>query len=654
MSRYRKGPRPDGEIRRSQLLTLAGPGALVDLVDYAVVLGGLESWNYSHLSEGFFPEPRLEDKALKLLKDTGLWKHSHVRLRSPPRCEDDEASPRRGIMVSRFPGWYLCQNAACRSLVHWKGLDDKGRHVCSERENKHFPVVPIRFVLSCPRGHITDVNWRGFVHYFEREEEVEESYYFCHRQPGSGKPNDALGDYWNADLYLRGLGTSGDMSDYVVGCRRCGKTRGLQDLARKEVHGSCGGWRPWLGPEANEECKEKARLLIRTATNAYFPQYVSVLSIPDSSQALREAVGRLKEQLEEVHSVSDLNQVKRFLKSARRALEQFDDAEVVEEIERRRLGLPVPAPPVREAEWREFMKAPVELPGEGPNMKDPAERDWYPRRYDGVELPDFIDRIVLVHTLREVRGQVGFTRLESISGDAEGEYALDGKRTAPLSLDEDWIPAVEIRGEGVFIAFNEEKIREWERRRAVAARAERFRRALMVENQNRQDAVPFTSARLIMLHSLAHMLITAISLECGYSASSIRERIYCFRDDSADDSAERVRSSRAGILLYTGTPGSEGTLGGLVEIGRNLLTHLRRAAEMSLLCSNDPICAQHLPDGPEEGRSREGAACHACLLIAEPSCERMNRDLDRTLVVPTVETPDAAFLGAWLPQMRSV
>ena len=644
MSRFRKGPRPDGEIRRSQLLTLAGPGALIDLVEFAVVLGGLESWSYELPSEGYIEETRLEDKALKLLRDTGTWKHHNVRLRRPPDCTE-EPSRKRGIAVSRFPSWYLCQSDACRSLVHWKGLEPKtNRHVCSERQTKSFPVVPIRFVLSCPRGHLLDVPWRRFIHFGEREEGVEEKHFYCHRQSGSGKRGDLLGDDWNADLFMRGVGTSGDMTDYVVGCRRCGKTRGLQDLARKEVHGTCGGWRPWLGPEANQECNEKARLLIRTATNAYFPQYVSVLAIPDSSKKLREAVGSNFGSLKKIKTIADLSQLKHFLEPLQLALEPFDDDDVLAEIGRRQAGLPVPTPPVREAEWLEFIKAPVEIPGELPDK----DVDWFPRRYDGTVLPDFIDRIVLVHALREVRAQVGFTRLESISGDAEGEYALDGKRTAQLSLDENWIPAVEIRGEGVFIAFNEKKLRDWESRTAVQNRERQFRRALLVENQDRKDQVPFTSARLIMLHSLAHMLITAISLECGYAASSIRERIYCYRDDSHDDPEEQLRNSRAGILLYTGTPGSEGTLGGLVEIGRHLMTHLRRAGEMSLLCSNDPICAQHRPDGPEEGRAREGAACHACLLIAEPSCERMNRDLDRTLVVPTVEEADAAFLGPWL------
>ena len=133
-----------------------------------------------------------------------------------------------------------------------------------------------------------------------------------------------------------------------------------------------------------------------------------------------------------------------------------------------------------------------------------------------------------------------------------------------------------------------------------------------------------------LLHSLSHLLITAVALECGYSASSIRERIY-------------AGESGYGILLYTGAPGSEGTLGGLVDIGRNIEHHLAQALEMGHLCSNDPVCAQHEPHNPHEKRFRHGAACHGCLLVAETSCERRNEFLDRALVVPTVADQDAAF-----------
>lgn len=131
--------------------------------------------------------------------------------------------------------------------------------------------------------------------------------------------------------------------------------------------------------------------------------------------------------------------------------------------------------------------------------------------------------------------------------------------------------------------------------------------------------------------------VSTVSLSAGYPASAIRERLYCSSGDGAP---------RAGILLYTGAPGSEGSLGGLVQIGRDVLGHVVDALLSHQLCSNDPVCAAHKPDHAL-GTHREGAACHGCLFIAEPSCERMNRDLDRALVVPVVGSPDGlAYFSA--------
>ena len=99
----------------------------------------------------------------------------------------------------------------------------------------------------------------------------------------------------------------------------------------------------------------------------------------------------------------------------------------------------------------------------------------------------------------------------------------------------------------------------------------------------------------------------------------------------------------AGILLSTGAPGSEGTLGGLAEQGQRILEHLRAAWDLGRLCSNDPVCAQHDPTEDPTDRRLQGAACHGCLFVAEPSCEQYNRLLDRALVVPTLDSPDFAF-----------
>jgi hypothetical protein len=266
--------------------------------------------------------------------------------------------------------------------------------------------------------------------------------------------------------------------------------------------------------------------------------------------------------------------------------------------------------------------------------EDRPEGDFYARAHPIGSLPHEangkFDRLVLVHRLREVTALVGFTRFETSLPDIQGELDLDVER-APLAREVTWLPANENRGEGVFLSFSVERIRAWrqhdpvqERERELSAGFEEWKR------QRQLPDVRFAGLPYIMLHSLAHLLITAVSLDCGYSASAIRERIY-------------AGAWGYGILLYTGTAGSEGSLGGLVEVGKNIGRHVERALELGRLCSNDPVCAQHSPADRHEARFQHGAACHGCLLIAETSCERRNELLDRALVVPTVDAPDAAF-----------
>jgi hypothetical protein len=229
-----------------------------------------------------------------------------------------------------------------------------------------------------------------------------------------------------------------------------------------------------------------------------------------------------------------------------------------------------------------------------------------------------------------VSAQVGFTRFDATVPDINGELDLDVEM-APLSRGLPWLPANENRGEGVFLSFSNDAIRAWQERPDVRARGDQLVAGFEEWRRRKKlDQATFAGLPYIMLHSLAHLMITALSLDCGYSASAIRERIY-------------AGASGHGILLYTGTAGSEGSLGGLVEMGKNIGRHLERALELGRLCSNDPVCAQHEPADPHEERLLHGAACHGCLLIAETSCERRNELLDRALVVPTVATPGAAF-----------
>jgi hypothetical protein len=249
---------------------------------------------------------------------------------------------------------------------------------------------------------------------------------------------------------------------------------------------------------------------------------------------------------------------------------------------------------------------------------------------------------VLAHRLREVRVQTGFTRFEARTPDLQGEYPETedlGLRPAPLATRIRWLPGVEVRGEGFLVQLDEEALRAWEARPEVLARIEDlyagYRRWADVLERNKRTPPKFYGPRFYLLHSLSHLLIQAVSLECGYSAASIRERIYCSRPED--------KTPMAAILFSTGTTGAEGTLGGLLEQGRAVREHLRRAFEMATICSNDPVCAAHTPARDPTERFLHGAACHGCLFIAEPSCEHFNRFLDRALVFPTLGHDGVAF-----------
>ena len=130
--------------------------------------------------------------------------------------------------------------------------------------------------------------------------------------------------------------------------------------------------------------------------------------------------------------------------------------------------------------------------------------------------------------------------------------------------------------------------------------------------------------------------MSEIALDCGYPASSLKERVYAL---AGMDPAQ----GRFGILIYTATAGAQGTLGGLVGSVPRFSHILASALQRAAICSNDPVCADHEPDDRSGDRATHGAACHGCLLIAETSCEMRNLFLDRNLLVPTMANDGASF-----------
>lgn len=589
-----------GQIRRSQVITTWGPGALLDLPHHAAIVGGLDTWpKISSLEE--IDEPRL---SRKLQSMTGL---TSPQLYAPPSESSDPSQPQVGIGAWRFPEWFVVQEDAkgeqhlrSRRLVNRRALDEKNRF-----EGRQ--VVPTRFVRACPKGHIDDIGWKQFVHGDNK----------CSRQ-----------------LWLDETGTSGDLGDLRVRCE-CGQSKGMHEASILDLNplGICQGRRPWLGLRASEGCNQPSRLLIRTAANAYFPQVMSVLSLPERGSAISAVVSELWDDLRIVDDAGDLAFLKKKPRNAE-LLAPFSDEDVMEAIRERRAGR-ASEKPVKQVELDAILSAP-----EGFGDDVPVDPNFHARRlpdraWRRSKRVDGIQSVIQLHRLREVQSLIGFTRFEAVTPDIDGEYESDVER-ASLAIEPKWFPAVENRGEGLFVQLRASAIASWLERPGVTTRLDHLRQGhdRWMEERKIKLQRPFPGGPYVLLHTLSHLLIQSLSMRSGYPASSIRERIY------AD-----IAEGQYGILLYTGTPDAEGTLGGLVQQARHIESHLADAMRMAALCSNDPICAQHDPAESLEGRPLHGAACHGCTLISETSCEMRNDYLDRALVVPIVSRADAAYFG---------
>jgi len=611
-----KVSRPDGQIRQSQLVTTFGPGAMVDLVDRAVVIGGLEHWGYGKNGYVALDDPRLRRSLVPRLKaldpDLDLAREGYFRM--APEGDARDPWPNVGVRALEFPRWFVCHS--CRRLARaaeaFENKSGRYRHQCAK--NKVSSAVPVRFVAACKRGHLSDFPWSSFAH-----------------QDREG------GDCDRPELYLveKALG---DISRILVQCRNCGAEI---PLSRGTVLPyKCSGDRPWLGGRAaNEKCDMQLELLVRTASHAYFAQVVSALRLPEADPdplRLRLRAKDVWKTVQKVTTAEELALLVKLVDHVRSALEGHSLDAALKAIRAENESTDAIAErPLRSAEFERLVKAPIELPGVVPDAGTLFAA--YRIAKNKIDLPPGVGGLVVVPELREVRVQVSFSRFDSVGANLQGEFDFEGRDVKPAVLtlptgNEKWLPAAEVRGEGVFVELDDVAVRAWEERGAVKVRSEQLLKAFQADSNGE-----FPGVRFYMLHSLAHLLLTAVSLECGYAASAIRERIYCGQ-------AEANGPNMAAIMLTTGTTGSEGTLGGLVEEGRRIRHHLREAWDLGRLCSNDPVCAAHDPSADASDRHTEGAACHGCLYIAECSCERFNRFLDRALVVPTIgNDPSLAF-----------
>jgi hypothetical protein len=596
----RSDPTRIGSARPSHLVTTAGIGAVIDLPSMSVIVRGLDAWSAERADP--IGEPRLLNEVQRVLGP-------QVRgLRRAPWDPNDADSgyARVGVPVAPFPRWVRCPR--CHrlgpidppgqfNLVHRYGRrPDLAKWVhsgCTHQKrsadvNKK-ACQPARFLVACEAGHLDDFPYVEFVH---------------HGNPCGG-PKLTMND---------SASTLGPR--VTVRCEECDTSRNLQIAAGVKGRDNlprCRGRHPHL--QRFEECGRPLRLMVLGSSNLWFSVTASAIHLPHS-RTVTDLVAEhwallgaqpgpeLVQML--VDGMPDLRDL--------RAIPTVEVWAAIESL--RAAGGPGdsddPVGDLRVAEW-EMLARPTTDRQDDDFRAQPAAT---PPGHAGL-----LDQVVQVSRLRVVSALIGFTRLS-----APDRSDLSPDNRLPISDRRlDWVPAVEQRGEGIFLQLHEDLVAGWESAADEHPRMQALRTAYSrgCANRARPPDPGFPVARYTLLHTLSHVLIRQVALECGYSSASIRERLYLGEPGART----------AGILLSTAASDSEGTLGGLVTLGepRHLGRLLDLCFEDAERCSSDPLCAEHVPRPPSD--DLHAAACHACLFASETSCEANNRWLDRAVLV---------------------
>jgi disulfide oxidoreductase YuzD len=593
------------KIRQSQTIVPFGVGAIFDFKGESLVGCDIFRW-------GARGEVIQSDRLAAVLGVS--------QFRAAPTVDSNAWAPSKaGIPYSRFPNWLFCPK--CRLMTRWRrSLEQDGKAPTCGHCPKRQPLVPMRWIQICNNGHMDDIDWRRWAHSLNPSPEVrqcqKDNLYF-ETVPGKG---------------------AGGLDSLQVHCRSCRGRRDLMGITSKgslKTMGACGGRQPWQRLDEREDCDKIPLAVQRGASNVYFPLVHSSIEIPNPSRsdAFSEKAlaikaddffrplltvnedapmfGMMVQQLADVHGVDP-----GFVKALARDEKQRDAgmATAVEATPGDLLG----------EEWAAFL-----TPAE--NADDPDFRTRHVGLTVGTGdggdttslLADRIDKVVLADRLREVRALEGFHRVTP-----------GGKDTplvkVALKHRVNWLPAVDVRGEGIFLSFDENRLTVWEERDDVRARIAELSRRLddsYMAPRLRERTGPILAPRYVLLHTFAHLLIRRLAFESGYAASSLRERIYAKSSLDLDGTVKQ-----AGILIYTAAGDSEGTLGGLVRQGEPpaLQTSILEALQDAMWCSSDPLCSENLAS---TFASLNFAACHACTLVAETSCESSNYLLDRAMVI---------------------
>jgi hypothetical protein len=592
-------PEHAGEVRQSQLISTFGIGSIVDFVHDTVMIAGVDNWDSAENWE----ELKLFNNNLQAITGAEYFL-------APKTAANNLYRKSHDIESFIFPRKLYCP--ICKHIVDAGELGHQNRKHNCFMPSKNNPgkqcgahLVASRFIVVCPNGHIEDFPYS----------------WWAHRGEGCGKSA-------NPRIVMYNVDNRSDIDSLIIECEDCGAKRGMAlalspNAFAGEAGYRCRGKHPHLGIDYVSECGEIMTARLRTSSNVYFPAALSALTIPPWS---RKAVRIMEAEYDELAD-----------------REQYGEKAVADYINRRVL------PKTKnQMTFSDLMSAYELVKERKSSPKTLSEADVFAAEYDvlrGGETacdeyaasvaqvpPGFekiFESITVVDKLTVINALVGFTRINPWDGTLAGNGRL-----APLSREKkNWLPAVKLLGEGIFFRFNETALSAWE-----LFAGDRYRE---METQLSESFLKnrMFSPKYVALHTFAHLLLRQLAEDCGYSASSIKEKIYSTFMDEPD------RPNMSGVLVYLAVSDAEGSLGGLIGIAadpnrmRSVLENMLHKAQW---CSADPLCRNSTKQG---FHSLNYAACHDCVLLPETSCEFRNTLLDRVAIVGMPENPRLGLMG---------
>jgi len=598
-------------IRLSHLLGHSGVGAIVRGANGLVVVQDTRQWTDRQGNSTGKLIPYVERVRAAL----GIEEQLH----KPPVAKELASGQVDGASVpaTRFPSWMRCPS--CGSMYRWPWRKDQPDHAphCNYQDCKHHPKLEqVTWVLAHPEGYLADVPWHFLAHQGGRDPSQRN----C-------KVRNQL------RLIERGY------EERILRCDAC--RAGARFRGDERVGFGQGRMQPWskddLVPlievgEAGD--KDQAQVLVINDTRGYVPVAESVLVIPPESRVRKgTVVDRLyrnsgdRSRIDGAQTSLARKGIIRTLATEYRCTPN-DIQTALDDLAR---GYPLYGEnltpgQLRESEFKAFLEV-------LPDQREDEDLVTRNRSDEWRELGSAVDvnseKRKIVHGVRHL---VRVDRLKAVKV-FKGFSRLGGEGIVPPDIvgESDWLPAIELYGEGIFLALDEDRLKVWEQTPAVVSRLNRL--LPRFAQSGRDNPNPLTT-RFMLLHTLSHLLMRQIESEGGYPAASLLERIYC----------ANAPEPMAGILIHVAVPDIAGSLGGLAELSepRRFLGILIRALEHSCWCSLDPVCSEHEGQGPG---LLNRAACHACALVPEPACEYGNTLLDRGFVKDDAANGLPSFFG---------